>query len=511
MSTTSLADTTAQAYPEVQVLLRCAQTCYNPTSAAQLPRLLCPDFNWAWLIRLALRHRVLPLVYRGMQTIDADLVPPPVWAELQHHFHANAQRNLLLGGTLLRLLRSLARHNIHALPYKGPVLAVAAYGNLALRQFGDLDILVRQQDVERAKDLLLAQGYRWWEQRPHTLLPRQRKVYELISADGQVLVELHWAITSSTFYFPLDPARLWERLETVVLLETPVRTLTPEHLLLILCIHGAKHHWHRLAWICDIAALLHVAAGMDWEHLLEQADRLGCRRMLLLGVFLAQMLLGKSLSEPVRHRLYADAAIPRLAREVQEHLFTHTNRPLAAVDRPLFYLRLRERLRDRLRCSCYLVYHAITSRLLSAFSSAVPRQNRRRGDQELGQEGKEHGQSGEKRKIEGRLKTSQKTSPETQGENERGENNCPPGMAERLLDGTKGVTTGPFLVRIAVQQVDRIVDEQPQSNAGDHGSRCRQLDTAPAHQAKNHHDGKQVGNRCNNAKLPGAQGQSNTP
>jgi hypothetical protein len=351
------------------------------------------------LIRLALRHRVLPLLYRSVQTIGADLVPPSIWADLQYHFHANAQRNLLLGGTLLRLLRVLVRHDIPAIPYKGPVLAMAAYGNLALRQFGDLDILVRQQDVGRAKDLLLAHGYRWWEQRPHTLLPRQRKVYELISADGQVLVELHWAITSSTFYVPLDPSRLWDRLETIVLLETPVRTLTPEHLLLILCVHGAKHHWHRLAWICDIAALLHVSAEMDWGYVLEQAERSGCKRMLLLGVLLAQTLLGTTLSEPLQHRLDADAAIPRLAREVQEHLFTHPNRPLAAIERPLFYLRLRERLRDRLRCSCYLVYHAITCRLWSAFSRTVPRQNRCRGDQELSQEGKEHGQTGEEREV----------------------------------------------------------------------------------------------------------------
>jgi hypothetical protein len=372
MSTTLLADATAQVSPEVQVLLCCAQTCYSPASPAQLPRLLQSDLDWDSLIHLALRHRVLPLLYRGVQTIGVDLLSSPVWAELQHHFHANAQHNLLLTGTLLRLLRLLAMHDIPALPYKGPVLAIAAYGNLALRQFGDLDILVRQQDVERAKDLLLAHGYRWWEQRPGTLLPRQRKVYELISGDGQVLVELHWAITSSTFYVPLDPARLWERLETVALLDQPVPTLTPEHLLLILCVHGAKHHWHRLAWICDIAAVLHVSAEMDWGYLLEQADQLGCRRMLLLGVFLAQTLLGTPLSEPLWHRLSVETAIPRLAQEVQARLFTNVSRPLAAVDRPLFYLRLRERPQDRLRCSCYLVYRALTSRLWSYAATGEP-------------------------------------------------------------------------------------------------------------------------------------------
>jgi hypothetical protein len=77
MSTIPLADATAQACPEVRVLLCCAQTCYNPASAEQLPRLLQPDLDWASLIRLALRHRVLPLLYRSVQTIGADLVPRP--------------------------------------------------------------------------------------------------------------------------------------------------------------------------------------------------------------------------------------------------------------------------------------------------------------------------------------------------------------------------------------------------------------------------------------------------
>jgi hypothetical protein len=181
--TTPLADVTTYARPEVQVLLCCAQTCHNLASTTQLPHLLRHDLDWTSLIRLALRHRVLPLVYRGLQTFSADLIPPAIHAQLHHHYHANAQRNLLLAGTLLKLLRVLETHRIPAIPYKGPVLALAAYGNLALRQFGDLDLpdlLVRKQDAERATDLLLTQGYRWWAQRPRTLFPHQRKVSELV-------------------------------------------------------------------------------------------------------------------------------------------------------------------------------------------------------------------------------------------------------------------------------------------------------------------------------------------
>jgi hypothetical protein len=193
-------------------------------------------------------------------------------------------------------------------------------------------------------------------------------VYELFNEEGQVLVELHWAVASSTFYFPLDPAALWEHLETVVLLNTPVRTLRREHLLLILCAHGAKHHWDRLAWVCDIAMLLHVCADINWQHLLEHADRSGSRRMLLLGIFLAHTLLGVSLPDNLQQPLRTDPAIPTLAAEVQARLFTKASQPLSAVDRPLFYLRLRDRLRHRLWCSGYLVYHMATSHLFQRFA-----------------------------------------------------------------------------------------------------------------------------------------------
>jgi Uncharacterised nucleotidyltransferase len=80
---------------------------------------------------------------------------------LRHHFQVNALRNVFLAGTLLKLLRLLEAHGIAALPYKGPVLAALAYGNVAFRQFGDLDLLVRPQDADRAKALLWAQGYCW--------------------------------------------------------------------------------------------------------------------------------------------------------------------------------------------------------------------------------------------------------------------------------------------------------------------------------------------------------------
>ena len=207
----------------------------------------------------------MPLLYRSLHRTCADAVPVATLKQLKEQFYANAGRNALLTRELCALVDLLGSHGVPVIPYKGPVLATTVYGNLTLRQSGDLDILVRPQDAQQATTLLLSRGYRRWEHRPATLFPGFRKVEELIRADGQVLVELHQKITSGTFFFPLHPGRLWARVEEVSLDNTRVRSLPPEELLVVLCVHGAKHHWSRLGWICDVAELLREYPRLGWE------------------------------------------------------------------------------------------------------------------------------------------------------------------------------------------------------------------------------------------------------
>jgi Uncharacterised nucleotidyltransferase len=356
---------------EAELVLAGVRTNPDAAHAERLARLLRYDLDWVVLICLA-QHGVLPLLYRRLQTASPDLLPTPVRSQLQIHFHANAQRNLFLAGTLLQLLRLFEAHGIAALPYKGPILAVSAYGNLALRQFADLDLLVRPQDTPRARELLLARGYQLLSHARIACFERSRKVDELLSADGQVLVELHRAPTSWTFYFPFPAARLWEQLETVSLCDMPVWTLAPEALLLVLCVHGAKHHWGRLGWICDVAALLGRHPGLDWDRVLAQAGHLGGRRMLCPGLLLAHDLVGADLPEILWRPIEADPVLPWLAGQVQARLFNAADHLPEAMERPLFYLRLRERFRDRARCSGYVGYRLLTARFIQLGRPEAP-------------------------------------------------------------------------------------------------------------------------------------------
>ncbi|WP_089937438.1 nucleotidyltransferase domain-containing protein [Candidatus Entotheonella palauensis] len=220
--------------PEMTFLLGCLQRHFGGQAPGCPRPVLDGEAAWVALLDIARRHAVIPHLYYSLRAIDPPSVPPANLAALQGLFETNARHNLYLTGTLRAILRAFEARGISALPYKGPALAVRLYGNIALRQFGDLDILVRPRDTRSAIELLLEQGYQPLNPGGATpaILNRFRKVCELRHPESQVCVELHWALTSWTFYFPLRLDSVWNRLETVAVADEPVRAMGIEDTLL---------------------------------------------------------------------------------------------------------------------------------------------------------------------------------------------------------------------------------------------------------------------------------------
>jgi hypothetical protein len=354
----SAADTAA----EIELILCCARTGIDPAGAERIKCLLREEIDWGFLLRAARRHGVLPLLYGSLNATSPERVPEAALDQLRAQYRGNALRNLFLAKTLLEILQLLAAHQVLALPHRGPVLAAWAYGNLALREFSDLDILVHKKEVPKARSVLVSHGYHDYTDYPRFArgagLPRSR--YNLALGSDRFLLELHWYFAERHISRALDHEQLWGRLTPTPLLDTTVPGLAPEDTLLLLCVHGAKHRWAALKWVCDIAELLRVAARMDWGRVLEQADELGYARRLLLGVFLASDLLGAALPEDVLRRVRAEPLVRVLAGQVRAWLFPGANGAPGALERHRFHLRTRERLPDRARWVQYHLYRAVT-------------------------------------------------------------------------------------------------------------------------------------------------------
>ncbi|MCL4294770.1 MAG: nucleotidyltransferase family protein [Anaerolineae bacterium] len=328
-----LQDITADLRPEVRLLICCARTRLDAAHAERLKTLAYADIDWAYLTSLAAAHCLTPLLYWQLQAACPAEVPPPAIAQLRRYFEANARHNLSLTGELLKLLQLFQAHHIPAVPYKGPVLAAMLYGNLALRQFGDLDILVYPQDVSKTTGLLMAQGYELLE-------PSIEYHHHFVRSNGSPIhVEIHWRTTRRHFAWPLDPGYAWERLQPLALAGSEVRCFPAEDLLLLLCFHGAKHHWSRLSWICDVGELLRLHPALDWARVMEQARRLGGQRILYLGLFMAGQLLEAPLPASVEARLQADLIVRSLAAQAGAWLFSEDDIPFKRLEQYEFYLK----------------------------------------------------------------------------------------------------------------------------------------------------------------------------
>lgn len=320
--------------------------------AAKIKLLVEKGLDWGYMIPLARRHGMMALLYCHLKSVCREAVPTATLAELRDQFHANTCRNLLLFGELLQVLELFRAHAIRAIPYKGPALASCLYGGLSLRQFCDLDIVVPREQAVKAKELLARRGYRLnieisaFQQ---TKYLRNECEFCMVRKDGKVAVEIHWEIVPRYMVASIDLQQLWQRLVSISFAGATVLSFPPEDLLLILSVHGTKHRWERLDWICGISELIRRHHEINWKQVTERAEMLGGRRMLLLGLFLASDLLGTELPGEILEKIEADPAIRSLATKVRARLFDPPDNKPDVFAMSFFHLRARERLRDKIR------------------------------------------------------------------------------------------------------------------------------------------------------------------
>src|SRR5262249_37276424 len=123
-----------------------------------------------------------------------------------------------------------------------------------------------------------------------------------------------------------------------------------------LCMHGSRHSWERLGWICDIAEIVHCYSRWNWAQIMREAVGLGSERNLALGLYLANDLLGAKVPREVVDKIHADPTIRSLAHQVQELILQDTPKSLDITYLHDYHLRMKERMTDRIRLRFHYYY-----------------------------------------------------------------------------------------------------------------------------------------------------------
>src|SRR5882757_6348835 len=330
----------------------CACACVEP-GAGRLARIAgWKEFtlDWSEILRLAEHHGVLPLLARNLSAHAREL-PSQVEQSLRSAFDGNARRNLWFASELVRITNHFENKNIRVIPYKGPMLAESAYGDVALRNFGDLDFLISPADFKHAKEALGELGY--WPSSDFSPAVERfwlRNGYErsFDSTAGKYLVELQWALLPRFFAVDFRIQDLLARSGPASLGGRQVLRLSPEDLLLVLCLHAAKHLWMRLIWICDIAETMRTQK-VDWSLVSARARELGILRIVGVSFWLAQTLLDFPLCEPAQTIVSGDAEVAVLGEQFAARLARSATYDFESTKYFRWILKLRERRSDQWR------------------------------------------------------------------------------------------------------------------------------------------------------------------
>ncbi len=253
--------------------------------ALTAPLVAAPEI-WQGLLQLARRHRVAPLVYRRMQGREGN-VPQDIMRDLHADYLRTAAKNMLTYKRMAEILQRLHEEQIPVLPLKGIYLAEQVYRNIAVRPMGDVDILVKEEDIYRVEKIVLEMGY----------LPDQgvrvtcdeSKHFHYTHPRNRQILEVHWNIVVPSVGLHLDITKVWERSGQTTISGVPVRAMSPEDLLLHLSLHAAVHVFEMgMRMVCDITeTILRFEKRIDWRHLERMAKESGATRSLAISLRLA--------------------------------------------------------------------------------------------------------------------------------------------------------------------------------------------------------------------------------
>lgn len=353
-------ETSTENWPvDLEIIILCARETLSPRQVNLLNELCRKQNKWHDFYELAMQHRVLPLVYRNLRKYCSDSVPQELLDQGKHIYRNNGARNLLMTGYLTRVLSLLRKHDIPAMPFKGPVLSITLYGNSALRTFGDIDVLIQRQHLIHAVQILAIQGFLPVFPLNDQQLQKLSKTdneFPLIHKTNGITLDLQWEISGGYFPSQMTFDDLFVNHKTMEIGDEPITVFSDEDLLFYLCVHGNQHTWKQLDHVCCIAALITKNQNIDWSAVFLTASKYSGLRMLFIGLLVTQDLFDIVIPEQFSTRLQEDPRAIKLAQQIVLNLLSPTQSSpdfvshrfmkyhLLSMDNPLLTIRYALRL-----------------------------------------------------------------------------------------------------------------------------------------------------------------------
>ena len=286
--------------PEFELVLACLRWPQETVDGDRIRSLARQPIRWPYLLEILHYHKVVPLFLRNFEAFAPGYMPDEPAMALRAAGAANDETCLRRTSQLLLLNRLFREQEIDLRIFKGIPLAITAFQDPALRDAGDIDLLVAEKDIFRAGEILRAQGYVRID--PQARLTRRRllsyvahqKDFSYSHPLSDLIIDLHWRLFRNPF-LPANAGLTDVGEDWVDIGSERIATIPAPLLLLYLCVHGALDGWLRLKWLSDIGALMHAMTPEQLASTVNMATEQQAFTHFSAAVLLCQELLGQEL------------------------------------------------------------------------------------------------------------------------------------------------------------------------------------------------------------------------
>ena len=306
--------------PEVQTLLACARAVLDGENleAFRVTLAGCPSADR--LCEAAVAHGMLGHLHHLVGGQEPTAVDPSLVRRLSELYRASGERSLRQTGFLLRVLEQLRAGGVEVMPFKGPAWAQRLYGDVALRSWVDLDLLVRYEQMAAACEVLLAHGFIEGTRFNERKLRVERGGWGhvvLAAVEQAVSLELHWEVTVGFSTGSLRAGAVFSGADSLRLLSREVTTPSRVDMLLITCLNGTRDRWDSVEGLLGLALQVRDAADSFWPRTVAVARAVGCARRVTVGVAHACRVLTLQTPREIADALAQDAVGRALLRSLR--------------------------------------------------------------------------------------------------------------------------------------------------------------------------------------------------
>lgn len=299
-----------------QALLACVRgDPEDPAPTVSLRRLSTEE--WREFVARCNAHRVAATVYARLGSAGLKREAPPAALEaLRRSYINSSHRSLWLREAARSVVGACDRAGIRVIVLKGTYLGAHVYADPALREMGDVDILVQKSRLGDALRVLQETGFRSSTPLPDDLENRVTTAKHVPRLENdRAAIEVHWTIFPPSRGESSEIIGVWERAVPVTIARADTWALSAEDLLLHLCGHAAYDHGFQfgLRPLVDVDRLVRKAGDdIDWPTLVDRARDWGWGRGAYLTFRLTRELLGTRFPDGVVEALTPADSTPRV-------------------------------------------------------------------------------------------------------------------------------------------------------------------------------------------------------